>query len=54
MDAASCVVSIIALALITNFGAAAENQQRMTLLASIREGIANAVKHSMIRSLLMA
>src|SRR5712692_82450 len=54
VDAASFVVSIIALAMMTTVGLATSNRQRMTLLASIREGIAYAVAHPVIRSLLLA
>lgn len=54
VDAASFVVSIIALAMITTVGTATANPPGMTLLASIREGIAYAVAHPVIRSLLVA
>lgn len=54
VDAASFVVSITTLALITTAGAVTANQQRTTLLASMREGIAYAAEHPMIRPLLVA
>lgn len=54
MDTASFVLSIIMLALITTAGAATASQRRTTLLASVQEGIAYAVGHPVIRSLLVA
>ncbi|HUI83061.1 MAG TPA: MFS transporter [Candidatus Binatia bacterium] len=51
VDAASFVVSIIMLALITTSGAPAAQQP---LFAAIREGVAYALAHPVIRSLLVA
>jgi hypothetical protein len=54
VDTASFVVSIIMLALITTAGTAAARPQKTALLALVREGIAYAVGHPVIRSLLVA
>jgi len=54
LDAASFIVSIVALVMITAGGAAPTNQPRTSLLGSIREGIAYALAHPVIRSLLVA
>jgi pimeloyl-ACP methyl ester carboxylesterase len=54
VDAASFVVSIVALAMITSVGTDTTSRQNMTLFGSIRQGIAYAVAHPVIRSLLVA
>jgi len=54
VDAASFVVSIMALATIAIPRATTENQRGMTLLTSIREGTEYALAHPVIRSLLVA